>query len=124
MGTPVCPLSIPRMELHETRMGQAAYAMAEEAEKLLPRARMGRSNTADHLERATDSVLFNMGEGVTCYRPKVKIVSYDISRKEAGEVRVALRKLVIGRLYSLHDIAKAYDLAGAVIGMLTSAIKS
>ncbi|MGQ0815455.1 MAG: hypothetical protein ACT4O1_13520 [Gemmatimonadota bacterium] len=52
----------------------------------------------------------------------MKISAYEISRKEANEVRAALRKLVITRVFTQKEIQKAYDLAGAIVGMLTSAI--
>jgi hypothetical protein len=45
-----------------------------------------------------------------------------ISRKEANEVRAALRKLVIAKVFTQREIQKAYDLAGSVIGMLTAVI--
>jgi four helix bundle protein len=77
---------------------------------------------ADHLERSANSVLFNMAEGIGAYRPKVKIASYDIARREGNEVRGALRRLVVKRVFTSAEIRKADGLAGACIGMLTRAI--
>ena len=105
-------------------MWQAAEAMMGEIDSLAPRVRHSAPNAADHLVRSAESVLFNMGEGVGAFRPRVKIACYEVSKKEANEVRAILRRLVIGRMLSDADIKRAYGLAGAVIGMLTSAIIS
>jgi hypothetical protein len=67
-------------------------------------------------------VFYNTGEGIGSFKPKVKITAYEIARKEANEIRTVLRRLVIGRVFKQVAIAKAYNLAGAVVGMLTSAI--
>lgn len=106
------------------RMYQAAEALLAEIERLLPRANARKPNAADHLERSGDSVLFNMNEGIGSFKPKMKISAYSIARKEVSEVRGALRKLVISKVFTQHETQKAYDLAGAIFGMLTAAIKT
>ena len=68
--------------------------------------------------------MYNTGEGIGSFKPKVKINAYEVARKEANEVRTILRRLVIGRVFTGVEIAKAYNLSGAVIGMLTNAIKA
>lgn len=103
-------------------MYQAAEALVIEVDALLPRARKRAPHQADHLERSADSVLFNMAEGIGSFKPKVKISAYDIARKEANEVRAILRRLMIKRVFTYTEIRKALDLAGACVGMLTSAI--
>ena len=112
------------MKLESMRMYQAAEALNVEIERLLPRAYAQKPKAAAHLENSGNSVQFNMGEGIGSFMPNVKINAYEIARKEANEVRAVLRRLVIGRVFSQEEIQKAYDLAGSVIGMLTSAIKS
>jgi four helix bundle protein len=112
------------MRPENMRMYAAAEALLVEVERLLPRAIQLRPRTADHLERSADSVFFNMAEGIDSFRPKIKITAYEISKKEAGEVRATLRKLVIAKVFTADEISKAMDLAGSIVGMLTSAIKS
>jgi four helix bundle protein len=110
--------------LERMRMYQAAKALAEEVETLLVKARKEAPNTADHLQRAAASVLFNMAEGIGAFRPKVKITSYDISRKEASEVRAGLRHLVIKSVFTEREVERADQFARMCIGMLTNAIIS
>ena len=86
--------------------------------------RAGAPNAAEHLERSAESVLFNIGEGVGAWSPKTKIAAYEVSKREASELRAILRRFVIKRLLTSHDTRKAYDLAGTAVGMLTNAIKS
>src|SRR5438105_12074543 len=110
------------MRLDGMRMIEVAEQMAAEVDLLLPRARAKRPNPADHLERSTDSALFNLGEGVTSYKPKVKIAAYEIARKETGEVRMVLRRLVIAKVFTKQETQKAYNLADLLVGMITRAI--
>ena len=110
------------MRLEKMRMVEAAEALVAQVDRLHPRARAASPRLADHLDRSADSVLLNMSEGVGTYRPKVKITAYEIARKEANEVRAALRRLVIKRVFSEQEIERAYNLAGASVGMLTRAI--
>ena len=110
------------MRLEKMRVYQAAEQLVGEVEGLSPRARQKKANAAKHLENSVESVLYNTGEGIGSFKPKVKITAYEIARKEANEVRTVLRRLVIGRVFTQTEIAKAYNLAGAVVGMLTNAI--
>lgn len=109
------------MNPERMRMYQAAEQLVAEVHRLLPRAVTAR-NQSDHLERSATSVLFNTAEGIGSYKPKVKVSAYSIARKEANEVRAILRSLVISETLTTSQIRKAYDLAGACVGMLTSAI--
>jgi four helix bundle protein len=110
------------MRPERMRMWQAAEQLMAEVDRLVPRVKPHAANAADHLERSAESVLFNIGEGAGAYKPKAKINAYEIAKKEANEVRAILRRLVIKRVLTKRDIRKAYDLAGAIIGMLTGAI--
>jgi four helix bundle protein len=103
-------------------MYQAAEQLARVVEELLPRARQLAPMQADHLERSADSVLFNTAEGIGIYMPKVKISAYSVARKEANEVRAVLRRIVIKKVFTSAEIERAYNLAGACVGMLTQAI--
>ena len=105
-------------------MYQAAEALNAEIELLLPRAYAQKPKAAAHLENSGNSVQFNTGEGIGTFMPNMKINAYEIARKEANEVRSVLRRLVIGRVFTQHEIQKAYDLAGSIVGMLTAAIKA
>ena len=89
---------------------------------LLPRASIRNANAADHLKRSAESCLFNVGEGVGAFQAGVKINSYEIAKKEASEGRAILRRLVIQKVFTWAEISRAYNLAGAIVGMLTAAI--
>ena len=124
-----CNIAPPRaadvrshMRPEKIRFWQAAEVVMGEIDRLLPQIRPRATNAADHLERSAESGLFNIGEGVGAYKPKVKISCYEISKKEMNEVRTILRRLVIKKVLTNKEIEVAYNAAGAVIGMLTSAI--
>jgi four helix bundle protein len=104
------------------RVWQAAESLMAEVDALVARVRRRSENAADHLERSAESLLFNIGEGVGAYRPKVKIAAYEVAKKEANEVRAVLRRLVIQRAVTHDQIRRPYELAGAIVGMLTAAI--
>jgi four helix bundle protein len=110
------------MQLEKMRMYEAAEALVAEVDKLLPRAKSRARLQGKHLERSADSVLFNTAEGIGAFKPKMKISAYSIARKEANEVRAVLRRLVIKKVFTQKEVQKAYDLAGACVGMLTKAI--
>jgi four helix bundle protein len=110
--------------LKRMRMYQAAVALMEEVEMLLARVREQAPKAADHLERSANSVLFNMAEGIGAFRPKIKIASYDIGRREASEVRAALQRLVIKKVLTSSETRKADTFACVCIAMLTNAILS
>ena len=84
----------------------------------------GEPSCADHLKRCVESALFNAGEGHGAWQPRVKINSYDISKKETAEARIILRRLAIQRVFTWEEIERAYNLGGVFIGMLTSASKT
>ena len=110
------------MHPEKIRMWQAAEALMAEVDRLVPLVRPHAANAADHLERSCESGLFNIGEGVGAYKPKVKISAYEIAKKETNEARAILRRLVIKQVLTHRDIQRAYDLAGVIVVMLTSAI--
>jgi four helix bundle protein len=105
-------------------MWMAAERLVGEVDRWMPRVRRHAANSASHLERSAEAVLYNIAEGVGAYPPKVKIAAYEVAKKEASEVRGILRRLVILRLLTSAQIQPAYDLAGAIVGMLTAAIKT
>jgi four helix bundle protein len=112
------------MHFTNMRMYQVAEALVREVDPLLTQCRRAAPLQARHLERSADSVLFNTAEGIAAFRPRVKINAYDIARREASEVRAVLRRLVIKRALSHSQIARAYELAGLCVAMLTNAIRS
>jgi four helix bundle protein len=123
------PISVPfvacfrgSMRPESMRVWQAAEEMVAEIDGWLKRVQSRSGNAAYHLERAAESVLFNIGEGVGAWQPKVKITAYEIAKKEANEVRAILRRLVLKRVLTSEEIEKPYNLAGAIVGMLTRAI--
>lgn len=111
-----------RMRPEQMRVWQAAEALCGEVDELLPEVRSRARDAGDHLERSSNSVLFNTAEGAGAYRPKVKINAYEVAKKEANEVRAVLRRLVIKKVLQDYQIRRAYNLASAIIAMLTKAI--
>lgn len=103
-------------------MWQAAEQFVAEIDGIVERSRFAAPNPTDHLERSAESVLFNIAEGAGAYRPRVKIACYEIAKKETNEARAVLRRLVLKKVVTNDQIKRAYDLAGVLMSMLTSAI--
>lgn len=103
-------------------MWQAAEQFVGEVDGIVERVRFTAQNSANHLERSAESVLFNIAEGAGAYQPRVKIGCYEIAKKETNEARAVLRRLVVKRAVTDSDIRRAYELAGVLMKMLTSAI--
>jgi four helix bundle protein len=82
-----------------------------------------RCKASNDLAKSGDSLLLNLGEAVTAFKPKVKAAAYDVVRREAGEVLKALRALVLKGKLREADITKASDLADCIIAMATNLIK-
>ena len=110
------------MQPERFRMWLAAEEYVGAVDLLLPRAHELNRNAADHLKRSAESVLFNIGEGIGAYQRGLKINAYEVAKKEANETRAILRRLVMQGVFTWHEIDRAYNLAGAIIGMLTAAI--
>lgn len=110
------------MQYEKMRMWQAAEQFVAEVDGIVEQARFTASNSANHLERSAESVLFNIAEGAGAYRPRVKIGCYEIARKEANEARAVLRRLVLKRVVTDERIRRAWDLGGMLMSMLTKAI--
>lgn len=123
-GVAPAPRLLCSMRRERIRMWLVAEQLVAEVDRLLPLVRPAAPNAAEHLERSAESVLFNIGEGVGAWSPKTKIAAYEISKREASELRAILRRFVIKRLLTSQDTRRAYDLAGTAVGMLTNAIKS
>ncbi len=105
-------------------MLDAAEALVGEVDRRVSRVRWKAPNAADHLRRSAESVLFNTGEGAAAFSPGTKTSCYRVAHREAGEVRAALRRLVVGNLLSHRESQRPYALAGALMRMLASAINS
>ena len=103
-------------------MWQAAEELMAEVDQIVPKVRYSASNATDHLERSAESALFNIGEGAGAFQPRVKIACYEIAKKELNEVRAVLRRLLIKGVLTRSEASRAYNIAGATIGMLTRAI--
>ena len=115
-------VALSGMRFERLRMYDVAELLVAEVDAVLPHVGRAAPGRAEHLERSADSVVFNMAEGTACYKPKMKVAAYEIARKEANEVRAVLRRFVIKGTLTEQQISKAYDLAGACMGMLTKAI--
>ena len=105
-------------------MQLAAEELVREVDLLLPVVETVNPNAADHLQRSAESALYNTSEGIVAWRPKVKLSVYEIARRESNEVRAILRRLVIQKALTTDETRRAYNLAGALVGMLINAAKS
>lgn len=99
-----------------------AEELVAEIARLIPLA--GPCNACVHLEKSGDSALFNAGEAVESYSPKQKIASLNLVRREAKEVQKALRALVLKGRLTLDQVARADDLADAIIAMAIKMTKN
>ena len=106
------------------RMQLCAEELMEEVDRLLPKIAAKNPNAADHLKRSTESGLFNTGEAIAAWRPKVKRSTYEVARRETNEARTILRRLVREGVLTEDEARRAYNLAGALVGMLTNACKA
>ena len=124
-------MSVPLRGRQLRRTSRKRLLVEDKAEQLVAEiARLRRrlnypgSNAALHLEKSGDSVLFNLAEGIVCFKPRLKVSKYEIARSEAREVQQALNALVLKRELNAADIVLADDLADCVIAMLTNMIKN
>ena len=109
------------MQPERMRVYLAAEELGDEIDRLVPLIAPLNRNAADHLARSAESVLFNLGEGIEAWKPKVKIDRYEIARREANEIRAILRRVLRQGILTREQSARAYALAGVIIGMLTRA---
>jgi four helix bundle protein len=100
MDVPSGRVCVAGMDTGKVGFLARAEVLMREVDRILPRVRRRAPNAADHLERSTESVLFNTAEGAGAFKPKVKIAAYEIAKKEASEARAVLRRLVIGGFIS------------------------
>jgi four helix bundle protein len=112
------------MRPEKIRMWRAAEELIVEIDVIVARVRSQAANSAYHLERSGESVLFNIAEGVGAYPPKVKIAAYEVAKKEASEVRAVLRRLVLRRLVTSREVERALNLASTIMVMLLRAIRT
>src|SRR5688572_9582873 len=112
------------MRTEDLMVYQAAEALVAEVDGILQRLPYRLRRTADHLDRSANSVLNNVSEGAAIFSPKGKANAYAVARKEAQEVKAALRATVLRKGIDQQAIAKAYHLADCIIAMLTRMIKN
>ncbi len=105
------------------RVYQVARELAQEVDRIIAILPPSVKRIADHLERSVESVGLNLSEGLVSFKPRVKASAFDISRREAAEVRKALQRLVDKKALNQTATRKADQLANSVIGMLTVMIK-
>ncbi|HEY0672686.1 MAG TPA: four helix bundle protein [Longimicrobiales bacterium] len=105
------------------RVYQVAREFALEVDRILAVLPPRLARIANHLERSTESVGFNLNEGLTAFKPRVKASAFDITRRETGEARKAMQRAVDKKGIRPSGIAKADQLGNALIGMLTVMIK-
>jgi four helix bundle protein len=122
-------METPRVIPDRGRMGREKLRVEIAAEKLVAEiARVLRKipyqcDASKHLEKSGNSALFNLGEGIVAYKPRVKAGKYEIARGEAKEVEKAARALVAQRRLTQADIAQIEDLCDYLIAALTNMIK-
>lgn len=105
------------------RVYQLAEELSEEVDKILAVLPYKARKLADHLERSSESVGLNLMEGLTAFKPKVKASCFDITRRESGEVRKVLRRVVRRKFIAPMQTQRADGLASAMIGAMTRMIQ-
>ncbi|HUP89638.1 MAG TPA: four helix bundle protein [Longimicrobiales bacterium] len=105
------------------RVYQLAEELSEEIDKILAMLPYAARKLANHLEKSNESLGLNLMEGLTVFKPKVKASCFDITRKETGEVRKVLRRIVRRKFIAQQLTHRADGLANAMIGAMTNMIK-
>jgi len=105
------------------RVYQLALALAGHVDQIRDGLPDRVKNISKQLERAMDSVTLNLMEGLTAFQKGTKASAFHITRKETGEVKMALRRLVMRKARTREAIQKPIEEADCLIGMLTVMIK-
>jgi four helix bundle protein len=111
------------MRPEQMRVYQLCEELEAEIDRILAGLPYNVRKIADHLERSMNSAGLNLSEGLTVYKPLVKASAFDVSRKETGEVRKALRRLLRKKAITPQQYYKPDNLANCFIGALTNMIK-
>ena len=111
------------MRAEQMRIYQAVAELARETDQILPTLPRRARYLAEHLKRSVESAGLNLSEGLTVYKPKVKASAFDIARKELGEVRKAIARLIDSKAGPAARMKRSDYLADCSIGMLTNMIK-
>ena len=106
------------------RVQLALEEMADEVKLIAPDVALTNAHLAEHIRRSTQSGVFNTAEAIAAWNPKVKVYRYEVGRREINEARAGLRLAVRQGDIDWARVRRAYNLAGAIIGMLTAAARA
>ena len=127
---PLFPMVVPllggqlqRMRPEDMRVYKLARELAKEVDRIIAKLPPSLRRIADHIERSLESAGLNLAEGLTAFKPGVKANSFEISRKEMGEVRKGIERAYDREGVTSGDIERAMALSNSYIGMLTVMIK-
>ena len=110
----------PHERLDAWHLARQARQVALKFTASLPR---GFGDEARQINKAAASVVRNISEGASRWRPAEKVLKFEIASGEAGEAVGAVVSLVDGDLGDRRLAARFQYLEGRVAAMLTGLIK-
>lgn len=110
----------PHERLDAWHVARQARQAALQFTRSLP---VGFGDEARQINRAAASVVRNISEGASRWRPAEKILKFEIASGEAGEVAGAVTSLLDAGLGDEAIAARVLHLEGRVGAMLTGLIK-
>ena len=114
------PFPFPHERLDAWHLARQARQVALKFTASLPR---GFGDEARQINKAAASVVRNISEGASRWRPAEKVLKFEIASGEAGEAVGAVVSLVDGDLGDRRLAARFQYLEGRVAAMLTGLIK-
>jgi len=114
------PYPFPHERLDAWHIAREARMIARAFTTSLP---PGFGDEARQINKAAASVVRNIGEGASRWRPAEKVLKFEIASGEAGEAVSAITSLLDLGEGDIELAAKFEHLAGRVGAMLTGLIK-
>lgn len=112
------------MRPEKMRVQLACEELVDEVAEFLPHVARRNAHLADHIHRASQSALFNVSEGLAAWNPRQKVYRYEVGRREINEARGGIRVAVRRNHITWAQAKRAYELTGAIAGMLVAAAKA
>jgi len=110
----------PHERLDAWHLARRARQVALRFTASLPK---GFGDEARQINKAAASVVRNISEGASRWRPAEKVLKFEIASGEAGETVGAVVSLVDAQVGDTRLANKLYQLDGRVAAMLTGLIK-
>ena len=108
---------------HRLKAYQYSLELAKSSKALAKRIPRGHRDLADHISRASSSVVLNLSEGANRFSPGDKRQCFRRAQGECGEVAAAAELAAVLELVRAQDAHACICIAGRVSAMLTGLIK-